>query len=243
MEKWDLIINSFFTELVLLIDVFLIDYEQWSFVVQTKTLCHTAFFCCNQEILFLVLPVDLVDIYPLNDHYQFILLAFEGLFALTFDLGLGFSKALSKLLFKEQGLQSLLVVVNSDEDKKGKKPGECHLSLGQKLPQKNFYSSQSQVLPVMPSQALFWSKSATLILNLYSSILWVPWKKIYCPKPPSCFSVQFFPNNHTLTLYFTCPSTEMIILFQVPCDCCHRRCSPFLEDLPNIVHSMGLWVL
>lgn len=37
-------------------------------------------------------------------------------FFLTFDLRLGFSQTFSKLLLKEQSLQSLLVVVNSDEE-------------------------------------------------------------------------------------------------------------------------------
>lgn len=58
---------------------------------------------------------------PMSIMYPYIVLAFEALCALTFDLGLGFSKTLSELLFEEQGLQSLLVVVNSDGGKKEKK--------------------------------------------------------------------------------------------------------------------------
>lgn len=67
----------------------------------------------------------------------FVLVAFK-VCALTFDLRLGFSKTLCKLLLKEQSLQSLLVVVNSYEvekqvrggEKRGKnrKAGELHLS-------------------------------------------------------------------------------------------------------------------
>lgn len=44
--------------------------------------------------------------------------ACKVMFVLTFNLGLCFSKTLCKLLLKEQSLQSLLVMVNSVEEKR-----------------------------------------------------------------------------------------------------------------------------
>lgn len=98
--------------------------------------------------------------------------------------------------------------------RKGKKKWWVTFISRTEVAQKSFYSSQSQVLPVMPSQALFWIESATLKLNRDSFIS----RQYGCHGKKSTVRNVLHVSQSSLfqtitSCHFTCSSTEVILLF------------------------------